>query len=284
MNIVINVDGGSRGNPGPAAAGVVIAREDGQLLHEAGYFLGEDTNNGAEYKALILALQYVEKLTVVHVAIRSDSELLVRQITGEYRVKSPTLAKLHEQVQMLLLRMPRWQIRHVRREENRRADWLANQALDHSHDVIAFDANDTNASPPPSTTSDSDESGEPAEAKKPTKRRASTRKAQANATEADVAPLFADRRIVNVTISRRPAAGACPVDAFSGNGFSVDAALPAGVCVYAANAMLPTILAMRGTSGGDFANVPAMTVRCGNPNCGAQFVLSPAVHQNGKAH
>ncbi|MBL8878223.1 MAG: reverse transcriptase-like protein [Phycisphaerales bacterium] len=281
MRIVINVDGGSRGNPGPAAAGVVIARDDGQLLHEAGYFLGHDTNNGAEYKALILALRRVESMSLSHVAIRSDSELLVRQITGDYRVKSPTLAKLYEQAQLLLLRIPRWQIQHVRREENRRADWLANQALDHQRDVIIFDIDDENGgakskSPP----ADSDEKPailEPAP-------RAAAADQQSESTESQHSSVAAttDPRIVTVSVSRRPADGACPVNACAGDGFAVDAALPAGLCVYAANALLPTILAMRGTPAGDFANVPAMTIRCGNPNCGAQFTVAPAIHKNGK--
>lgn len=91
-----------------------------------------------------------------------------------------------------------------------------------------------------------------------------------------------DHRVIAVKIIRRPADGACPVNAYAGEAFAVDAVLPAGLCIYAANAILPTILAMRGTTGSDFANVPAMTIRCGSPNCGAQFLISPAISKNGK--
>lgn len=250
------------------------------MLHEAGYFLGQDTNNGAEYKALILALRYASDLTADHVTIRSDSELLVRQITGEYRVKSPSLAKLHEQVQLLLLRLPRWQIRHVRREDNRRADWLANQAMDRLQDVIITDVNGGR------TAAQADESSESA-AQPGGVAQKKTGSAAPNADDMKrdnpATPMaLSDQRTVQVTIARRPPEGACPVNAYPGGAFEVNTTMPPGVCIYAAAAMLPTILAMRGTTGGDFTNVPAMTVRCGNPACGAQFTLAPAIHRNGR--
>lgn len=283
MNIIIYVDGGSRGNPGPAAAGVVIARDDGSVLHEAGYFLGQDTNNGAEYKALILALQYISDLPAEHVAIQSDSELLVRQITGEYRVKSPSLAKLHEQVQLLLLRLPRWHIRHVRREENRRADWLVNQALDRQQDVVVTDT-DGRAAGAATEPGDDETQNSGASSAEGAAQPGSTVSGAgaANRDNSRTPAAVSDQRIVQVAIARRPNEGGCPVNAYPGAGFEVDATMPPGVCVYAAAAMLPTILAMRGTAGGDFAHVPAMTVRCGNPTCGAQFTLAPAIHRNGK--
>lgn len=140
MGLVIHVDGGSRGNPGPAGAGVVISDESGAKLHEGAYFLGNQTNNSAEYQALIRGLQRAETLTARPIHIRSDSELLVRQLIGEYRVKNEALAALFAQVQMLLLRFGGWQIRHVPREQNRRADELANLAMDQRRDVIVFDA------------------------------------------------------------------------------------------------------------------------------------------------
>lgn len=140
MGLILEVDGGSRGNPGPAGAGVVIRTEDGRTLYEAGFFLGPLTNNAAEYHALIRALRRAADCGEQPLTIRSDSELLVRQITGEYRVKSASLAELYEQVQRLLLRIACWSIVHVPRAQNRRADELANLAMDRERDVVIADA------------------------------------------------------------------------------------------------------------------------------------------------
>jgi ribonuclease HI len=137
MQVTIHVDGGSRGNPGPAAAGVVITDTDRDVVvHEAGYFLGRMTNNAAEYHALIRALEMASTLGASDSRIVSDSELVVKQVTGEYRVKSADLKPLYEQVQRLLMRLGLWQIRHVKREQNTRADQLANMALDAESDCI----------------------------------------------------------------------------------------------------------------------------------------------------
>jgi len=137
MQVTIHVDGGSRGNPGPAAAGVVItdsARE--VVVHEAGYFLGQMTNNAAEYHALIRALAMAATLGAAQARIFSDSELVVRQILGEYKVKSADLKPLYKQVQGLLRRLEDWEIRHVRRAQNQRADQLANMAMDATADCV----------------------------------------------------------------------------------------------------------------------------------------------------
>jgi len=140
MNLQIHVDGGSRGNPGPAAVGVVIAdAQSGKSLHEAGYFLGTTTNNVAEYRGLLRALRLAIPLEPDATIIHSDSQLMVRQITGEYRVKSDAIRPLHEQAQSLLLQLGGWQIKHVRREQNKRADELVNEAMDAGQDVITID-------------------------------------------------------------------------------------------------------------------------------------------------
>jgi ribonuclease HI len=137
MELIIYIDGGSRGNPGPAAAGVVInAKSDGKPVHEAGYYIGNATNNVAEYQGLIRSLQDAKKLGGEHVHIFSDSQLMVRQITGQYRVKSPDLQPLHEQAQMLLLEFSQWEIQHVLREKNTRADELVNIALGKRADIV----------------------------------------------------------------------------------------------------------------------------------------------------
>lgn len=137
MDLIIHTDGGSRGNPGPASAGVVIRdAQTGQALHEAGYYLGQTTNNVAEYMGLLKALTLVAPLGADQVNLHSDSQLMVRQITGQYRVKSADLKPLLQQAQRLLLKVNSWRIEHVRREMNKRADELANLAMDAGKDVI----------------------------------------------------------------------------------------------------------------------------------------------------
>lgn len=137
MNCTIYIDGGARGNPGPAAVGVVIRDTDSKaLLHEAGYFLGKATNNVAEYQGLLRSLELAIELNASAAHIHSDSELLVRQINGQYRVKSPDLKPLFEQAKTLLGKLPAWKVTHVRREKNKRADELANLAMDAKKDVL----------------------------------------------------------------------------------------------------------------------------------------------------
>ena len=137
MNVEIHVDGGARGNPGPAAAGVVIRdRDQMTLLHEGGYFLGVLTNNAAEYQGLIRALEFAVQLGARDVITYSDSQLMVRQITGVYQVKSPALKPLCKQACQLLSRFDDWKITHVYRDQNQRADELANMAMDARKDII----------------------------------------------------------------------------------------------------------------------------------------------------
>lgn len=138
MKLTIHFDGGSRGNPGPASAGVVITDTDtGKPLHQGGYFLGKCTNNVAEYHGLIRSLEQAEALGGTCLDIHSDSELLVRQITGQYRVKSPDLKPLYQEAVKRLHTFDHWDIQHVRRDRNQRADELANLAMDHKADVTA---------------------------------------------------------------------------------------------------------------------------------------------------
>lgn len=129
-HVVVHIDGGSRGNPGPAAAGVVVSRPDGTVLHEAGLYLGQATNNVAEYRGLLAGLEAAAALGAKEVEVLSDSELLVRQMLGQYRVKNPGLRPLYEQACTLAERFAACTFRHVRREANRRADDLVNRTLD----------------------------------------------------------------------------------------------------------------------------------------------------------
>jgi len=127
---IANIDGGSRGNPGPAAYAVVMRDPNGNIILEFGKRLGRDTNNVAEYYALLAALDYAISSGIKSLRIRSDSELLVRQMQGRYKVKSPDLKPLHERATKMARQLTYFTIEHVRRELNREADALANAALD----------------------------------------------------------------------------------------------------------------------------------------------------------
>lgn len=256
VGLTIYVDGGARGNPGPAGAGVVIRDDAGQALCEAGYYLGRQTNNAAEYHALIRALERAGREGSPAVTIHSDSELLVRQLTGQYHVKSATLAPLFHQAQLLLLKMGRWTIRHVRREENQRADQLANLAMDQQRDVIVVERAPGQVTPAPAR------SATPAKGRKVVKR--------------------TTRPAIHVSVSRHPKAGGCPAGGLDHDVFTIGTSLPSGLCVYAAHALLPTLLGMLNTEPEEFAAVPTLSVRCTNPACGAEFKLSPVQSPNGE--
>ncbi|MGE5177056.1 MAG: ribonuclease HI family protein [Hyphomicrobiales bacterium] len=130
MRYQVHTDGAARGNPGPAAIGVVIQDETGRVVYESSRSLGVRTNNEAEYLALIAALEYLKQARAREADFHLDSELVVRQLNGQYRVKEPRLQALHGQATMLLNAVPSHTIRHVPRRENARADALANEALD----------------------------------------------------------------------------------------------------------------------------------------------------------
>jgi ribonuclease HI len=124
------VDGAARGNPGEAGCGAAICDETGAVIKELSRYLGHATNNVAEYEALLMGLEAVVRLGRKKLRVQSDSELLVRQINGVYRVKDDKLKKLFERALALLHRLDSYHIIHVRREYNKLADRLANQAID----------------------------------------------------------------------------------------------------------------------------------------------------------
>jgi len=128
--LVIYSDGAARGNPGPAGAGAHIQNLSGNTIAEISEYLGDATNNVAEYKALILALERALPYAPEEVEIRSDSELLVKHILGEYKVKNEGLKPLFQKVKQLLSGIKKIDIKHVYRNENLRADELANEAID----------------------------------------------------------------------------------------------------------------------------------------------------------
>jgi ribonuclease HI len=130
LKVVLHVDGGARGNPGPAAIGAVISNPDGAVLDELAERIGEATNNVAEYRALLRGLERARALGASDVDIVNDSELVARQLTGAYKVKHPAMKPLHAQAMEALRAFDRWRIRSVPRAENARADELVNEALD----------------------------------------------------------------------------------------------------------------------------------------------------------
>ncbi len=135
MKVTVHVDGGSRGNPGPAAAAFVLTDEAGHRLAARAFVLGETTNNVAEYTGLLRALEAANALGATDVTVFSDSELLVRQLTGLYKVKSDSIRPLYEQVNDLRNLFDCFRIQHVMREKNKEADRLVNEALDAGRDI-----------------------------------------------------------------------------------------------------------------------------------------------------
>lgn len=130
MKGILYTDGGSRGNPGPAGCGWVLTSPEGQLLTEGYHFLGIATNNVAEYTALVKGLESASRLGISELTVKADSELMIRQLNGIYKVKNEGLKPLFARVQELARQFERVTYQHVPREENKRADSLANQAMD----------------------------------------------------------------------------------------------------------------------------------------------------------
>lgn len=132
QEIVAHIDGGSRGNPGPAAYGVAVKTPQGQPVTAFAKYIGEATNNFAEYQGLLAALEYALAHNYPRLRIMTDSELMARQISGRYKVRSPDLKPLYDKAQALISRLESFSIQHVYREHNREADGLANQAMDNA--------------------------------------------------------------------------------------------------------------------------------------------------------
>lgn len=134
--VTIFTDGGSRGNPGPAAGAYVLVDDSGKIIGGKGVFIGKATNNVAEYTGMLEGIEAASTMGIKELKLFSDSELMVKQIKGIYRVKSPTLKPLHTQIMELLKTFDKWQIKHVYRENNKDSDQLANDAMDKKQDVV----------------------------------------------------------------------------------------------------------------------------------------------------
>jgi ribonuclease HI len=130
VKLVVHVDGGSRGNPGPAAAAAVLSTPDGDVVDEAAVTLGRVTNNVAEYRGLLLGLERAQALGATEVEVINDSELIAHQVNGRYKVKHADMKPLHAEALAALRRFERWSVRPVPRAQNADADALVNQALD----------------------------------------------------------------------------------------------------------------------------------------------------------
>ncbi|MGK2878219.1 MAG: reverse transcriptase-like protein [Solirubrobacterales bacterium] len=130
MKLVIHVDGGSRGNPGPAAVAAVLSTPDGEVVADAKETIGIASNNVAEYKALLLGLQRARELGASEVEVVNDSELIQKQINGQYKVKHPDMRPLYVESISALAEFDSWLVRSVPRAQNKDADALVNQALD----------------------------------------------------------------------------------------------------------------------------------------------------------
>ena len=130
MKLVVHVDGGARGNPGPAAAAAVLSTPDGAVVDEVAEPIGHATNNVAEYRGLLLGLERARALGATEVEVVNDSELVAHQINGRYKVKHPDMKPLHAEATSALAGFARWSLRSVPRAQNADADALVNQALD----------------------------------------------------------------------------------------------------------------------------------------------------------
>lgn len=273
MSWTVSIDGGARGNPGPAAAGIQIQDASGDVVFSAGLFLGRKTNNEAEYAGLLMALDVLHAAGADHVTIHSDSELLVRQLQGQYRVKAANLQPLYERAKAAARRIGTCRFQHVRREQNTQADALVNEALDAARDVIAADprglivalgrpaaaSRAQPASPRPGAPAGS--AGKPS---------AATRNRSASSSQG-----------VNVTVIKGPKARGCPAAARAGQRFVFTDTIPAGLCVDACACVVDAVISLRAAWQDSSDELGAVTITCGRPECGAVFEITRAMNQAG---
>ncbi len=210
----------------------------------------------AEYTALVLALQAAQKFGADEVSLFADSELMVKQLTGVYKVRDPKMLELFQQAQRILITFQSWRIKHVRRELNSLADTLANKALDARKDVVEVQLGDARPHDrPQELAADTAEMSTPADPAAP--QPAGTR------TAAAVPPVI-------VKVIRPAQAGGCKAGTTEGQPFIFGETAPAEMCIYALKAVLDTVLAMRYAAGENEPLMP-VRVRCGRRGCGAEF-------------
>ncbi len=239
------IDGGSRGNPGTAGAGVYLLDEHNRAVLAVGFYLGRMTNNAAEYQGLLNSLRLLEAAGASHVRIFSDSELLVRQINGEYRVKSPGLKPLFAQARAGLERFREWRIAHVYRERNAMADALANRAMDMGKDVI-----------------ETDTLGLLKTAEHAPKMKSGGRPA--------AQPASSPPATIEVRVVRAPAKGGCPAAMTLGHVFLFSEFTPAGFCMRAIPPVWKGVVSLQAAPAGQDKPI---IVNCEHPGCRAAFEL-----------
>ncbi len=270
MKVTSHIDGGSRGNPGPAGAGVVLRAGDGRPLLEAGYFLGRATNNVAEYSAFLRGVEAALDLGASCLTAFSDSELLVKQVNGQYRVKNPTLKGLHKTVMARLSKLEQWKVRHVPREMNERADELANAAMDAGADVVELDAATSGggrqrgraAVSSPSRHGDAGAPAAPASRRRGPKRAVCAPEDHGENTPSEEPA--AGRRVVIARCIQSANPAACRKRCSRETTFVFEDAVPAGICIGVAAELIRA--ASEAGSGGDH-----IEVACPHAGCGARF-------------
>ncbi|HPD31167.1 MAG TPA: TIGR04076 family protein [Phycisphaerae bacterium] len=259
-----HIDGGSRGNPGPAGAGVSIDDEKGREVFGAGFFLGHTTNNQAEYAGLLRALKVLRAAGADDIRVLTDSELLAHQINGIYRVKSAELHPLYLEARKLLKGFDRWDVRYVPRAQNRFADRLANQAIDARKTVLVRDRLDL------ARHAELDLPAVKAEglfdAKPLSDHQGDSRKGQVATSRARSAVSG-----IEVVVARAPRKGTCRAAMKQGDRFIFTEVTPSGMCVEACAAVMEAVLAVRDAAAAGVTCDEAMSCRCPHPDCGAVF-------------
>ncbi|HON66411.1 MAG TPA: TIGR04076 family protein [Phycisphaerae bacterium] len=275
MPWTVFIDGGARGNPGPAAAGIHIVDPAGRITFSGGLFLGRKTNNEAEYAGLLFALDLLAAVKADDVLVRSDSELLVRQLQGQYRVKAANLRPLYDQAVATIRRFAACEFQHVPREENKQADKLVNEALDAVEDVIAADPQGLYAALRPA------KHRSPQAAQAESVGAKQTAGPPVNATPASeastkAAPTGAGG--VTVAVIKAPRSGACPAGTKVGQTFLFTSTAPTdAMCVEACASVIYAVLSLQSAdSSASAGDSEPLTVTCGRPGCGAVFQLRPA--------
>jgi len=237
MEANVYIDGGARGNPGPAGSGYLVKSPGGEVLASESHFIDHATNNQAEYIALIRALRGAADLGISELNIFSDSELLVRQIIGIYRVKNPALKELFEQAQRALLTFNRWQIRHIPREQNSEADDLVNSAIDEG-------------------------------LRQKTSRERDTARVSGQSEPQPPASAAAATMKVLVEVMTEGDPEICSAGLRKGQCFVFSNVTPGGLCMRAMQDLLPAVAAMQGGQN------DRQVVRCTEPGCRAVFQLT----------
>jgi ribonuclease HI len=275
MPYVAHVDGGARGNPGPSAAGVHLTDESGTVILAAGLFLGHKTNNEAEYTGLLQGLELLAAAGARHVIIRSDSELLVRQMQGAYRVKAPNLKPLFDRAGSRAARFDKCEFQHVPRERNKDADRLANLAMDAVADVVEVDTlglfakvarPSVTATPAPLFPSQPG----PAASRSLQPGSASSQRGAPAPTPVSQTPSRGD---ISLRVVKPPKPGICPAHMRAGAVFVFTDVVPAGLCVDACATAIDAVAALRSVLQDGGGPLEPMTVTCQRPDCGAVFQL-----------